>query len=1318
VKRIMWSKCVKPELPWHGKAASTMRRYFRKTSPVKTAVHTEEEPHIRATQADWNEGKPSQSQAKHHEAPVWAQRAKEQMKSEIYYDKTGTQPDTPIPGLSETALDLIDNVVDELKNTPSDLFGLHTDEPLVLPSSYKRQVAKSVHKELLSCTGSQESLWKAVSSGHMVKEIASSISLEVSKVTSKIGAIYHTNSVNHTDSPISPGPRTDTNVSWVSCAASDISEDLVLRILDFISYCRSPDSTWNGPQSRCSTDMTGDLMDAVMVELFTNTAMLTTPEDDHQQQWCKPSLTDLEKAARLVYEKMVRETGSAEALQDALKLRRKLAVTALADVVAKQVYKLFPEQESDSTYLPAQTSHKDDCPVTSHSNRQLTPELAAVQSASECIVNCKAVWEIISRLLQEISPNVPMEEKRHLYAQDLFHCAINQLSESPGMNLMGYNLSSALDAQDEALSYFIVAHLVQETLLLISSQTNGSSPEVDSASDISEDLVLRILDFISYCRSPDSTWNGPQSRCSTDMTGDLMDAVMVELFTNTAMLATPEDDHQQQWCKPSLTDLEKAARLVYEKMVRETGSAEALQDALKLRRKLAVTALADVVAKQVYKLFPEQESDSTYLPAQTSHKDDCPVTSHSNRQLTPELAAVQSASECIVNCKAVWEIISRLLQEISPNVPMEEKRHLYAQDLFHCAINQLSESPGMNLMGYNLSSALDAQDEALSYFIVAHLVQETLLLISSQTNGSSPEVDSASDISEDLVLRILDFISYCRSPDSTWNGPQSRCSTDMTGDLMDAVMVELFTNTAMLATPEDDHQQQWCKPSLTDLEKAARLVYEKMVRETGSAEALQDALKLRRKLAVTALADVVAKQVYKLFPEQESDSTYLPAQTSHKDDCPVTSHSNRQLTPELAAVQSASECIVNCKAVWEIISRLLQEISPNVPMEEKRHLYAQDLFHCAINQLSESPGMNLMGYNLSSALDAQDEALSYFIVAHLVQETLLLISSQTNGSSPEVDSASDISEDLVLRILDFISYCRSPDSTWNGPQSRCSTDMTGDLMDAVMVELFTNTAMLATPEDDHQQQWCKPSLTDLEKAARLVYEKMVRETGSAEALQDALKLRRKLAVTALADVVAKQVYKLFPEQESDSTYLPAQTSHKDDCPVTSHSNRQLTPELAAVQSASECIVNCKAVWEIISRLLQEISPNVPMEEKRHLYAQDLFHCAINQLSESPGMNLMGYNLSSALDAQDEALSYFIVAHLVQETLLLISSQTNGSSPEVDSGSHHQPESQTPLYVLKDLTMHLYVNTALTQRNSYHTVRKDNSVEGNAEGVIF
>ncbi|XP_045561095.1 uncharacterized protein isoform X1 [Salmo salar] len=594
VKRIMWSKCVKPELPWHSKAASSMRRSIRKTSPVKTAVHTEQEPHIRATQ---NEGKPSQSQAKHYETPVWAQRAKERIKSalkplespankeptlttapqtpecsnkagwfnvlenqprtksarqsvrvqqmtpddislfyflenqhaqqvetiedivtcligEIYYDETGTQPDTQIPGLSETALDLIDNVVDELKNTPSDLFGLHTDESLVLPSSYKHQVAKSVHKELLSCTGSQESLWKAVSLGHMVKEIASSISLEVSKVTSKIGAVYHT-SVDHTDSPISPGPRTDTNSTWVSCADSDISEDLVLRILDFISYCRSPDSTWNGPQSRCSTDMTGDLMDAVMVELFTNTAMLTIPVGKHQQKWCKPSLTDLEKAARLVYKKMVKETGSAAALQDALKLRRKLVVTALADVVAKQVYKHFSEQESDSTYLPDQTSHKDDCPVTSHSNRQLTPELAAAQSASECIVNCKAVWEIISRLLQEICPNVPMEEKPYLYAQDLFHSAINKLSESPGVtvcadeticdvcrhpqaielicgrvleclqfqiNLMGYNLNSALDAQDEALSYFIVAHLVQETLLLISNQTNGSSPEVDSGS--------------------------------------------------------------------------------------------------------------------------------------------------------------------------------------------------------------------------------------------------------------------------------------------------------------------------------------------------------------------------------------------------------------------------------------------------------------------------------------------------------------------------------------------------------------------------------------------------------------------------------------------------------------------------------------------------------------------------------------------------------------------------------------------------------------------------------------------------------------------
>lgn len=264
-------------------------------------------------------------------------------------------------------------------------------------------------------------------------------------------------------------------------------------------------------------------------------------------------------------------------------------------------------------------------------------------------------------------------------------------------------------------------------------------------------------------------------------------------------------------------------------------------------------------------------------------------------------------------------------------------------------------------------------------------------------------------------------------------------------------------------------------------------------------------------------------------------------------------------------------------------------------------------------------------------------------------------------------------------------------------------------MDAVMVELFTNTAMLTIPVGKHQQKWCKPSLTDLEKAARLVYKKMVKETGSAAALQDALKLRRKLVVTALADVVAKQVYKHFSEQESDSTYLPDQTSHKDDCPVTSHSNRQLTPELAAAQSASECIVNCKAVWEIISRLLQEICPNVPMEEKPYLYAQDLFHSAINKLSESPGVtvcadeticdvcrhpqaielicgrvleclqfqiNLMGYNLNSALDAQDEALSYFIVAHLVQETLLLISNQTNGSSPEVDSGSHRQPESQT------------------------------------------
>ncbi|XP_062322137.1 uncharacterized protein LOC134023792 [Osmerus eperlanus] len=400
----------------------------------------------------------------------------------IYSDGGDLHTCLSSPTLSDTAVDLIDDVLNELKISPNDVV---VCGDLVMPESCTFEVARSVHRELLSYSGSHESLRQAVSTSkdHMVKKIASSISLEVSKVASRIGA------VNLDDAPPSPAPGGDTDASLVSCPATNISEDIVLRVLDIIPFSQSPEAKWIGLQG--STDMRRDLLDAVMVELLTSPPMLTLSVSA-ARSWRQPSREELDGAARQIYQKMVDQCGSEEALESALRLRTKLVNAALANTVANEVFQLFSDERFYSATTHDQATDMDDCSAADHR--------LSYTSRGVCAVNCKAMWEIIYRLLQESCPNMLMEAQLIRYSLEYFYSALERLSRCEELKVcwdqtacgacrdpwatdfiasrvrqrsqerMGseVRLGPALDPRDKAVVQCVVDLVAEETLLFMS----------------------------------------------------------------------------------------------------------------------------------------------------------------------------------------------------------------------------------------------------------------------------------------------------------------------------------------------------------------------------------------------------------------------------------------------------------------------------------------------------------------------------------------------------------------------------------------------------------------------------------------------------------------------------------------------------------------------------------------------------------------------------------------------------------------------------------------------------------------------------------
>ena len=392
--------------------------------------------------------------------------------------------------LSDTAVDLIDDVLNELKISPNDVV---VCGDLVMPESCTFEVAQSVHRELLSYSGSHESLRQAVSTSkdHMVKKIASSISLEVSKVAGRIGA------VNLDDAPPSPAPGVDADASLVSCPASNISEDIVLRVLDIIPFSQSPEAKWIGLQG--STDSKRDLLDAVMVELLTSPVMLTLSVSA-ARTWRQPSQEELDGAARQTYQKMVDKCGSEEALESALRLRTKLVNAALANTVAHKVFQLF----SDEEFHPATTHDQG----THMEARSVADQPLSHVSRGVCAVNCRAMWEIIYRLLQESCSKMLMEARLIRYSLESFYSALDRLSRCEELKVcwdegacgacrdpwatefitsrvrqrskerMGseVRLGPALDPQDKTVVQCVVDLVAEETLLFMSHHHDISIP--------------------------------------------------------------------------------------------------------------------------------------------------------------------------------------------------------------------------------------------------------------------------------------------------------------------------------------------------------------------------------------------------------------------------------------------------------------------------------------------------------------------------------------------------------------------------------------------------------------------------------------------------------------------------------------------------------------------------------------------------------------------------------------------------------------------------------------------------------------------------
>lgn len=316
----------------------------------------------------------------------------------LYSDAPNTPSGTSSPISDPASLNLLDSVLVQMER----FHKLDEVSAEQFSSAHIQEVARSVYQDLVRCCGSCANLHLAISKceDRIVEKIASSLAQYLSMT------IQHKDDLSH------------DNLS--SRASTRLSSLASTRLSSPTSWVTEETWTISRHSSTCSLGMAEDLMDAVMVELYTDPEMFGTPQSDNLD-WPQLSLTELNQAATEVYKYMLEQCGSVENLKGALRSREKEVVTKMADAIASRTYKLISLKESSQT---------------SNFNDSLSIGSSAQLSSAQCALFYQTVWDIISTLMLELCKR--KAQGQHLTPK-LFLKSLSTLSECPGVKICNDN---------------------------------------------------------------------------------------------------------------------------------------------------------------------------------------------------------------------------------------------------------------------------------------------------------------------------------------------------------------------------------------------------------------------------------------------------------------------------------------------------------------------------------------------------------------------------------------------------------------------------------------------------------------------------------------------------------------------------------------------------------------------------------------------------------------------------------------------------------------------------------------------------------------
>lgn len=341
----------------------------------------------------------------------------------IYSDAPNTSSGTSSPISDRASLNLLDSVLVQMER----FYKLDEVSAVQLSSAYidVQEVALSVYRDLVRCCGSCANLHLAICAceDRIVEKIASSLAQSLSM------------SIQHKD---------DLSLDNLSSTASTRLSSLAsTRLSSPTSWVTEEALTISKHSSTCSLEMAEDLMDAVMVELYTDPEKFGTPQSDNLD-WPQLSLAELNQAAKEVYNYMLEQCGSVENLQGALRSREQEVVTKMAVAIASQTYKLISLKESSDTPFPDQTSEL---------NSSLSVGSSAQRSPAQCALFYQAVWDIISTLMLELCKK--KAQGQHLTPK-LFLKSLSTLSQCPGVKICNDNKLCDISNDSNAIERIVL----------------------------------------------------------------------------------------------------------------------------------------------------------------------------------------------------------------------------------------------------------------------------------------------------------------------------------------------------------------------------------------------------------------------------------------------------------------------------------------------------------------------------------------------------------------------------------------------------------------------------------------------------------------------------------------------------------------------------------------------------------------------------------------------------------------------------------------------------------------------------------------------